>query len=266
MSETKLVTKKLVTVRCHSPFRIGHIPFAGVCNKVTLSVEDISKCIEHKALVVEHLKNGQEVPLGFDNYNTYNGPTIIDNDSPVTEFAEPVIERIVDGKVSLVNQVEKKVEEEPKKVITIDLESINKKKEEEKAKAEEEKKIQEVKDAKKAKEEKQKEDQKQRDEEERKRALDAVLEREKEASDRKNADSGVVEISIKKSEDVVAEKETVAEIPGTVQVEVNTQEPVTMTVPGVAGDNAEVNTPDVFKDDNNQQQNNSKKDKKNKHH
>lgn len=263
MSEKKLVTKKLVTVRCHAPFRIGHIPFAGVCNRVTLSVEDIAKCIEHKALVVEILSNGQEVPLGFDNYNTYNGPTLIDDDSPVTEFAEPVIERIENGKVTMINTVKKK--EEPKKVVQIDLEAINKKKEEEKAAAEKAQKAKEAEEAKKDKEEKQREEQKKHDEEERKRAMDAVLAREKEASERKNADSGVVEISIKKTEDVVADKqETVAEIPGT--LEVAAEESITMVVPGVAGDAVDVNAPDVVKEDNNQQQNNNKKDKKNKHH
>ncbi len=259
MSQVRKVSKKLVTVRCHAPFRIGHIPFAGICNRVTLSVEDIASCIEHKALVVEHLLNGQEIPLGFDNFDTYNGPTAVDDESPVTRFSEPEIEMINGTNKTILNVKREEVEVE-KEIPRIDLDKINREKEEEEAKAEAARKAKEEEDARKAAEEKQREEQRRRDEEEAKKAMDAVLAREKEASERKNADSGVVEISIKKSEDVVAEEKqetVVAEIDGTLEVaSEDTNEmpsPAEMVVPGE----------EVSNDD---QQYNKKKDKKNKHH
>lgn len=94
--EPKLVKKKLVTIRCNNPFSYRKIPFAGVCNKVVLEVEAINYALMNKAFVVEHLNNNKTIPLGFDNYNTYNGPTPIDDNTPIFEFKDPEIE-MIDG-------------------------------------------------------------------------------------------------------------------------------------------------------------------------
>ena len=267
MSEVTKVSKKLVTVRCGAPFRIGHIPFAGVCNKVTLSVEDICKCIEHKAMVVEHLLNGQEIPLGFDNYNTYNGPTKIDDESTITKFKEPEIEMIdKDKNVTILNK-EEEVVEEAADVKHIDLEAINKEKEEQEAQEKAKKEAEEKAAAEKAQKEKQLEEQRKRDEEERKKAMDAVLTREKEASERKNANSGVITVSLKK-DDVVAEQKTEP------VVEEEKQEVVAAEIEGtleVAEDNTPATpTPTIIVDTETTNDNDSNNDnynkKKKKHH
>lgn len=96
MDQPRYVKKKLVTVRCKNPFSYRKIPFAGICNKVVLEVEAINYALMNKALVVEHLKGNKEISLGFDNYNTWNGPTMIDDDSEVFKFTEPEIE-MIDG-------------------------------------------------------------------------------------------------------------------------------------------------------------------------
>ena len=96
MDQPRLVKKKLVTVRCNNPFSYRKIPFAGVCNRVVLEVEAINYALMNKALVTEHLKGNKDIALGFDNYNTYNGPTLINDDSEVFKFSEPEIE-MIDG-------------------------------------------------------------------------------------------------------------------------------------------------------------------------
>lgn len=84
MTVPKIVKRKRVTIHCGAPFRIGYINFTGVCNKVVLDVADIAKCIENKAMVEEVLSNGQTIPLNFSNYNTYNGPTDVVDDTNLT--------------------------------------------------------------------------------------------------------------------------------------------------------------------------------------
>jgi len=120
MSEMKFVTKKKVTVTCHTPFRIGQIPYSGICRNLTLTIKDISTCLENKAKVVEILSNGKEVPLNFANYDTYNGPSDVDDNSKaLTEKPDdPEIEKKNDQgeTIAIVN---KKKEKEEKKVIKV---------------------------------------------------------------------------------------------------------------------------------------------------
>lgn len=132
MDTPKLVKKKLVTVRCNNPFRYGKIPFAGICNRVVLEVEAINCALMNKAFVVEHLKGGKEVKLGFDNYNTYNGPTDIDDDSQVFAFKEPEVE-VIDGFGNR-KKINKQEEKDTKPIIHIDLEKEKREKEEEERK------------------------------------------------------------------------------------------------------------------------------------
>ena len=131
MSMPKFVTKKKVTVTCNTPFRIGQIPYSGVCRNLTLSIEDISKCLENKARVVEILSNGKEVALNFANYDTYNGPSDVDENSVVLKEkpADPEIEqKNQDGEtIKVLNKQENKEEKEiristtvePKEEVTI---------------------------------------------------------------------------------------------------------------------------------------------------
>lgn len=78
----KLVTKKRINLRCSRPFRIGFTPFSGNCLNIILRVEDIVKIIQSKSLVEEILSTGETIPLNFSNYNTYNGPTDVTDDTP----------------------------------------------------------------------------------------------------------------------------------------------------------------------------------------
>ena len=79
--DVKYVKKKRVTIHCARPFRIGYANYSGVIRNVVVDVGIIATCIGRKALVNEILSNGKEVPLSFDNYNKYNGPTdVTDND------------------------------------------------------------------------------------------------------------------------------------------------------------------------------------------
>lgn len=99
----KFVKKKRVTVRCTRPFRIGLTPFSGYCPSIVLSVEEIATIIQTKSFVVENLTTGETVPLNFSNYNTYNGPTDVDDDTPsMTDVKNRVIQPIkkytADGK------------------------------------------------------------------------------------------------------------------------------------------------------------------------
>lgn len=129
MDTPKYVKKKLVTVRCNNPFRYGKIPFAGICNRVVLEVEAINYALMHKAFVVEHLKGGKEISLGFDNYNTYNGPTEIDDNTQLFDFKDPEIE-VIDGfgNRKKINKPDETQESKP--IIHINLDEEKKKEEE----------------------------------------------------------------------------------------------------------------------------------------
>ena len=127
MSEIKFVTKKKVTVTCNTPFRIGKIPYSGICRNIILTIQDISECLTNHAKVVEVLSNGQEVPLDFSNYDTYNGPTdVTDNSEVLVEKpADPEIEQknSKGETIKTINKTEEKKEE--KKVIKVTT-NINK--------------------------------------------------------------------------------------------------------------------------------------------
>lgn len=136
--EQKLVKKKLVTVRCNNPFSYRKIPFAGICNRVVLEVEAINYALMNKAFVVEHLKNNKDIPLGFDNYNTYNGPTLIDDDTDLFNFKEPEIEMIDGfGNHTIINKQESQITKPIMKHIDLEEEKRKKALEEEKIKARE---------------------------------------------------------------------------------------------------------------------------------
>ena len=96
------MVKKLVNVHCDKAFSINGVRFAGTCNLVVLRDEDIAICLEFKAKVEEVLTGGVTVPLGFDNYNTYNGPSKLPNiqtaKAITEEYSEPVVETVTDRK------------------------------------------------------------------------------------------------------------------------------------------------------------------------
>ena len=96
--------KKLVNVYCDKAFSINGVRFTGTCNLVILRDEDIAICLEFKAKVEEVLAGGVTIPLGFDNYNTYNGPSKlpnIENAKAITEgYSEPIVETVSEHKVS----------------------------------------------------------------------------------------------------------------------------------------------------------------------
>jgi len=121
MEQPTYVKKKLVTVRCNNPFSYNKIPFVGICNRVVLDVDAISFALTRKAVL-----------LGFDNYNTYNGPTIIEDNTPSFAYSEPEIE-MVDG-MGNHTIINKKKDEQPKVVKHIDLEAIKAQQEEEEKK------------------------------------------------------------------------------------------------------------------------------------
>lgn len=96
------MVKKLVNVHCDKAFSINGVRFTGTCNLVVLRDEDIAICLEFKAKVEEVLAGGVTIPLGFDNYNTYNGPSKLPNiqtaKAITEEYSEPVVETITDRK------------------------------------------------------------------------------------------------------------------------------------------------------------------------
>lgn len=96
------MVKKLVNVHCDKAFSINGVRFTGTCNLVVLRDEDIAICLEFKAKVEEVLAGGVTVPLGFDNYNTYNGPSKLSNiqtaKAITEEYSEPVVETVTDRK------------------------------------------------------------------------------------------------------------------------------------------------------------------------
>jgi hypothetical protein len=110
------MVKKLVNVHCDKAFSINGVRFTGTCNLVVLRDEDIAICLEFKAKVEEVLAGGVTVPLGFDNYNTYNGPSKLPNiqtaKAITEEYSEPVVETVTDRKP--VETVKPEVKEEVK--------------------------------------------------------------------------------------------------------------------------------------------------------
>ena len=108
------MVKKLVNVHCDKAFSINGVRFTGTCNLVVLRDEDIAICLEFKAKVEEVLAGGVTVPLGFDNYNTYNGPSKLPNiqtaKAITEEYSEPVVETVTDRKP--VETVKPEVKEE----------------------------------------------------------------------------------------------------------------------------------------------------------
>jgi hypothetical protein len=96
------MVKKLVNVHCDKAFSINGVRFTGTCNLVVLRDEDIAICLEFKAKVEEVLAGGVTAPLGFDNYNTYNGPSKLPNiqtaKAITEEYSEPVVETVTDRK------------------------------------------------------------------------------------------------------------------------------------------------------------------------
>lgn len=108
------MVKKLVNVHCDKAFSINGVRFTGTCNLVVLRDEDIAICLEFKAKVEEILAGGVTVPLGFDNYNTYNGPSKLPNiqtaKAITEEYSEPVVETVTDRKP--VEAVKPEVKEE----------------------------------------------------------------------------------------------------------------------------------------------------------
>lgn len=96
------MVKKLVNVHCDKAFSINGVRFTGTCNLVVLRDEDIAICLEFKAKVEEVLAGGVTVPLGFDNYNTYNGPSKLPNiqtaKAITEEYSEPIVETVTDRK------------------------------------------------------------------------------------------------------------------------------------------------------------------------
>lgn len=112
------MVKKLVNVHCDKAFSINGVRFTGTCNLVVLRDEDIAICLEFKAKVEEVLAGGVTVPLGFDNYNTYNGPSKLPNiqtaKAITEEYSEPVVETVTDRKPAEAAkpEVKKEVKEE----------------------------------------------------------------------------------------------------------------------------------------------------------
>ena len=108
------MVKKLVNVYCDKAFSINGVRFTGTCNLVILRDEDIAICLEYKAKVEEVLAGGITVPLGFDNYNTYNGLSKFPNiqtAKAITEgYSEPIVETVT-GHSSEAAVVEPKKEE-----------------------------------------------------------------------------------------------------------------------------------------------------------
>ena len=108
------MVKKLVNVHCDKAFSINGVRFTGTCNLVVLRDEDIAICLEFKAKVEEVLAGGVTVPLGFDNYNTYNGPSKLPNiqtaKAITEEYSEPVVETVTDRKPVEVTKPEVKEE------------------------------------------------------------------------------------------------------------------------------------------------------------
>ena len=75
--------KKRVTVYCNKPFSIGNAHFSATHRNLVLTTEQIQVCLENKAYVDELLDNGKVVRLGFHNFDTYNGPSKVTEESNI---------------------------------------------------------------------------------------------------------------------------------------------------------------------------------------
>jgi len=123
------MVKKLVNVHCDKAFSINGVRFTGTCNLVVLRDEDIAICLEFKAKVEEVLAGGVTVPLGFDNYNTYNGPSKLPNiqtaKAITEEYSEPVVETVTDRKPIETTKPEVKVEEVKEEKSSLEQADVN---------------------------------------------------------------------------------------------------------------------------------------------
>lgn len=123
------MVKKLVNVHCDKAFSINGVRFTGTCNLVVLRDEDIAICLEFKAKVEEVLAGGVTVPLGFDNYNTYNGPSKLPNiqtaKAITEEYSEPVVETVTDRKPVEATKPEVKVEEPKEEKSSLEQADVN---------------------------------------------------------------------------------------------------------------------------------------------
>lgn len=123
------MVKKLVNVHCDKAFSINGVRFTGTCNLVVLRDEDIAICLEFKAKVEEVLAGGVTVPLGFDNYNTYNGPSKLPNiqaaKAITEEYSEPVVETVTDRKPAEDTKPEFKVEELKEEKSSLEQADVN---------------------------------------------------------------------------------------------------------------------------------------------
>ena len=123
------MVKKLVNVHCDKAFSINGVRFTGTCNLVVLRDEDIAICLEFKAKVEEVLAGGVTIPLGFDNYNTYNGqsklPNIQTAKAITEEYSEPVVETVTDRKPAEAAKPEFKVEELKEEKSSLEQADVN---------------------------------------------------------------------------------------------------------------------------------------------
>lgn len=123
------MVKKLVNVHCDKAFSINGVRFTGTCNLVVLRDEDIAICLEFKAKVEEVLAGGVTVPLGFDNYNTYNGPSKLPNiqtaKAITEEYSEPIVETVTDRKPVEATKPEVKVEEVKEEKSSLEQADVN---------------------------------------------------------------------------------------------------------------------------------------------
>lgn len=123
------MVKKLVNVHCDKAFSINGVRFTGTCNLVVLRDEDIAICLEFKAKVEEVLAGGVTIPLGFDNYNTYNGPSKLPNiqtaKAITEEYSEPVVETITDRKPAETAKPEVKAEEPKEEKSSLEQADVN---------------------------------------------------------------------------------------------------------------------------------------------
>lgn len=93
---------KKVNIMCHRPFKCRYAMFSGRILGAVLDTKIIQFALENKAKVEEVLKGGKTVPLGFNNFDTYNGePDINEKDIDITDeraYKKPPVETI--GKVN----------------------------------------------------------------------------------------------------------------------------------------------------------------------
>lgn len=93
---------KKVNISCNRPFKYRYATFSGKINGAILDTKIIQFALENKAKVEEVLKGGKTVPLGFNNFDTYNGEPDIDaNSIDITDeraYKRPPVETI--GKVN----------------------------------------------------------------------------------------------------------------------------------------------------------------------